>query len=522
MTFLPSAKCADSATSATTAGNARVLNAYGAIRKFWPALLLVAFVALPIGPAQAVPGALDARFGAGGKVVTDFGPGDDEASTVLVLPNKRIVAAGLAMSGSSYEFGLARYKRDGSLDPSFGTGGKVTTAIGAGSAILGVVLQPNNRIVAAGWSRASVSGPYVGALARYKPDGSLDTGFGTGGIVTTAYYRRIVGIALQPDGSIVVAGGGGNFVLVRYKPDGSLDTSFGAGGVVTTSFLSANGAYASAVAIQPDGKILVAGKVYFGPPNYLFALARYTPNGKLDSSFGTGGLVTTSIGNSAEANALALQPDGKIVLSGDAGIGPKGYAALVRYDRNGALDTSFGSGGKVTTAFGTSISNSFAALALQLNRKIVAAGWTRASSTAPYMLALARYKRNGSLDARFGPGGKITTAFVHSAYVDSLSLQADGKIVATGGTGLSNKNWAFALARYQGDTCVVPKLKGRRLKAAVRLLKQRRCAVGKVGRRSSATVAKGRVISQRPAAGTQVAASWKVSLVVSKGSRRRD
>jgi phospholipase C len=346
----------------------------------------------------------------------------------------------------------------GDLDPSFGTGGKVATAVGFASA---VALQEDGKIVAAGHTDTDTGTQGVFALARYNPNGSLDATFGTAGTVTTAFpsyfgsYDAAYALALQGDGKIVAAGNTGHgksaFALARYNPNGSLDATFGTGGKVTTAFgTSYDAAYA--LALQEDGKIVAVGDTDTGTQG-AFALARYNPNGSLDATFGTGGKVTTVFGTSYDAAyALALQGDGKIVAAGSTQTAtqpPVHTFALARYNPNGSLDATFGTGGRVTTAFGTS-GSSANAIALQTDGKIVAAGDTDTGTQGAF--ALARYNSDGSLDATFGTGGRVTTAFGtsgSSAY--AVSLQGDGKIVTAGVTETAPGEYVFALARYSPD-----------------------------------------------------------------------
>jgi uncharacterized delta-60 repeat protein len=223
--------------------------------------------------ALAAAGSLDTSFGVGGKATTDFG-GTDEADGVAVQPDGRIVAAGIAGFYEGGNFALARYDRDGSLDTSFG-GGKVTTDFGSASDFaFDVAIQPNGSIVAGGAVGYSTAGADF-ALARYERDGSIDPSFGVGGKVTTDFgsFDYAFAPAIQPDGRIVAAGAGSeDFAVARYNRDGSLDTSFGIGGKVTTDFGSADD-FAFDVAVQPDGSIVAAGRDRsYGAD---FALARY-------------------------------------------------------------------------------------------------------------------------------------------------------------------------------------------------------------------------------------------------------
>jgi uncharacterized delta-60 repeat protein/uncharacterized repeat protein (TIGR01451 family) len=398
--------------------------------------------ALPAA-AVAAPGTLDPSFGTGGEVTTDFG-GSDSAEAVAIQSDGKIVAVGGTFSFPSGDFALARYNADGSLDPSFGSGGKVTTDFGGFDAASAAVIQPDGRIVAAG---RSGSGDF--ALARYNTDGSLDTTFGNGGKLTTDFggFDAAFGVALQADGKIVAAGQGGpggGFALARYNTDGSLDPSFGSGGEVTTHFTSGF-EVVIAVAIQLDGKIVVTGQTFAGGFQQ-FALARYNTDGSLDTSFASGGIVATNFGfDSAFGGALAIQPDGKIVAAGRAGTD----FLLARYNGDGSLDATFGSGGIVTTDFGGTVFDAAFGVALQSNGKIVAAGGTFNGFVGPSAdFALARYNPDGSLDASFGSGGQVTTDFGGFDVARSVALQADGKIVAAGTGGAGSD---FALARYLGD-----------------------------------------------------------------------
>jgi uncharacterized delta-60 repeat protein len=229
----------------------------------------------------------------------------------------------------------------GTLDISFGTGGRVTTnfidtaGINGGDQSRGMAVQIDGKIVAAGFSSLTGRGDF--ALARYNRDGTLDASFGIGGTVTTDFAGGVdtaLSVAIQADGKIVAAGsatinGISDFALARYNRDGTLDASFGAGGTVTTDF--AGGAdNARSVAVQSDGKIVAAGRAVISG-NSDFALARYTSNGTLDASFGTGGTVTTDFaGAGDQAFSVAVQKDGKIVAAGQAIVNGLDFA-LARY-----------------------------------------------------------------------------------------------------------------------------------------------------------------------------------------------
>jgi uncharacterized delta-60 repeat protein len=483
--------------------------------------MLLGGVAISVGLASAAPGVLDPSFGIHGKVVTAFGPGSDAASDVVLQPDGKIVVAGIGDD----KVAVARYTKSGILDPTFGAGGKVTTAVGSRSSAGAVTLQPDGKIVVAG--RTTSGSDYAFALVRYTSTGALDPSFGTGGIVTTPFGEGFAGaraIVLQPDGKLVVAGiAGTDFALARYDSNGSLDPSFGEGGTLTTKFRPEPGPeerddIVEALVIQPDGKLVAAGWTDSGA-NYDYALARYRTDGSLDPGFGSGGRVTTAIGpNHDLGDALVLQPDGKLVLAGFSETASGAGFGLVRYNADGSLDGGFGAGGKVVTG-----SNAGAfALALQPDGKLVAAGNSFRAGPDDYDFAVTRYKSNGAVDRAFGSRGTVTTSF-GSGYdvATALALQPNGRIVVAGSRSTGSNQSSFALARYVGGeaTCVVPRVTGATLAAAKRAITNAHCAVGTVSHGFSSTVKQGRVLSQKPNPGVRRAFGAKVNLIVSKGPK---
>ena len=317
----------------------------------------------------------------------------------------------------------------GGLDVSFGNGGKVTTAIGSGDdQAYSVALQSDGKIVVAGYSAGDF------ALVRYTASGALDTSFGNGGKVITPIGGGTdsgQSVAVQSDGKIVVAGytyigdaTNYDFALTRYTVAGTLDASFGSGGIVSTSIGSGDDRGYS-LALQSDGKIVVAGSS---------ALVRYTAGtGALDATFGIGGRVTATSGYS-----VALQNDGKIVVLGGG--------ALVRCLATGARDASFGNGGIVSTYI-SGISVSGRSVAVQSDGKIVVAGYAYDADNHP-LFALVRYTATGALDASFGFGG-VTEA--HIGFLDygySVAVQSDGKIVVAGNSTPLGSFPDFALVRF--------------------------------------------------------------------------
>ena len=410
-----------------------------------------------------VSGNLDTSFGIDGKVVTGMGIIGSSVNSVAIQTYGKIVVAGYSSSSSGLtDFTLARYNNDGSLDTGFGTNGRVATDFSTNlDSANAITTQADGKIVAVGY--ASTSSGYTDfALARYNTDGTLDISFGINGKVTTDFgtsYDSAYAVAIQTDGKIVAAGEGIQMSLARYNTDGSLDTSFGTNGKVVTDF-GLSGSTAYAVAIQTDGKIVAAGS------GIGFSLVRYNTNGSLDTSFGTNGKVTADTGDQfyTVASAVVIQSDGKIVAAGSAlfntGLPYAGgysytaapgfvYFALARYNTDGSFDASFGTGGKVATAFGpVPMIDRANAIAIQSDGKIVVVGgvWPVGYSYTPINadFAIARYNTDGILDTNFGSNGKVTTDFgTFSDVAYGVAIQTDGMIV-TGGVSSSS----FALARY--------------------------------------------------------------------------
>lgn len=385
----------------------------------------------------------------------------DAATALALQADGKIVVAGL----SDDNVALARYNPEGSLDPSFGDGGKVPPHAGSGMGAFALAIQEDGKIVVTGVVYTSMGGNDF-AVACYKPDGSLDSTFGTDGRVTTDLsrdYDEAYALAIQADGKLVVGGlSVSGFSLLRYNPDGSLDSSFAS--TMRSAASTGTGMTAvHALALQPDGKI-VAG----GTAEGSFWVARYTAEGGLDPSFGTGGTVITRFGISAAESStaydLALQADGRIVAAGIAYDERDFGFAVVRYNPDGSFDTGFGTGGKVVTAVGVRSDEAhpfgplythkgscrLCRVALQPDGKIVLAGSALVGGTFDF--AVVRYNPDGSLDSSFGTEGIVITAIGDSddrAY--ALALQPDGKVVVAGGARLNARETHFALVRYNPD-----------------------------------------------------------------------
>ncbi|HJP95099.1 MAG TPA: hypothetical protein VJ875_24270 [Pyrinomonadaceae bacterium] len=382
------------------------------------AAIIVLLTTALVSQAQTTANNLDSTFGTSGIVRTDFAGNIDQANAVAIQPNGQIVAAGSSFSNSKTveDFIVARYNANGSLDKRFGKNGKITTDFFRNvDSISAIAIQPDGRIVVAGFAQLAGSGgtPRVFALARYRSDGQPDTSFGNGGALTTSF--------------------GGNF------------------------------AAASAIMVQPDGKIVVAGTVDFNPDvpgsGLDFALARYNASGTLDGSFGKGGKVVFDFfGSFDQANGAVLQPDGKIIVVGSASYDSFNQDigfALARFNTDGSTDFGFGSGGKQITDFFGAGANANGVV-LQPDGKFVVAGTASDTATRPVAtdIAVARYNSDGSFDSSFGSGGQTAIPFPDSATEqgNALALLPDGKIIVAGA---AFKTFAtppdFALVRYNSD-----------------------------------------------------------------------
>ena len=426
----------------------------------WKSIILVisSFFALSAS-ISAAPGDLDPTFGNGGKR-TDWA---GFASGVAIQPDGKIVVVGdpNLCCRSDIDFRVARYNPDGSPDTTFGGGtGRVTTDFnGNHDESEDLILQPDGKIIVAGWTILQSNSNLVSlAVARYNPDGSLDTTFGGGsGKVQTALGYFGTGrtdVALQPDGKILAVLGEFDFndnnygLLVRYNADGSPDTSFGNGGSVLSQYAMFS------VTVQPaDGKIVVNENGYytpFDPPR----IARFNTNGSLDTAFGSDGRVTVPAG--VEFSSLAIDSAGKIVTAGGSVNGSTFEFTLVRFNGDGSPDSSFDGDGIVTTP-SLQWANS---IVIQSDSKIVAAGYGQGPGN--YDLALARYNSNGSLDNTFGGGDGITTVDFNNSsdFGAAVALDSQGRVVVVGETGpVGGSVSIFAIARFLGDptpTCANP------------------------------------------------------------------
>jgi uncharacterized delta-60 repeat protein len=376
------------------------------------------------------PGDLDTSFSGDGKKTISFG-GLDTANVVLVQPNGRIVVAGSTrkVSTAPSRFCVARLRSNGTLDTAFGSGGKRVISFGGdslGESVFGAALQPDGKIVLAGGSDLRA------AVARLNPNGSLDTTFSGDGKKTFNWapgdFSRTQAVLVLPDGKLVVAGfsgpEGGDIQAARLKTNGALDTAFGTGGKARVDFGDTE--FGFAAARQADGRIVVAGRSLGSGA----VVARLRANGTLDPDFdGDGRLMLPGGG---EARAVLVQPDSKIVVTGNPGLSE--VTTVTRLNPNGSPDTTFNGDGTATIDFGAS------GAVLQPDGKIVIAG------TAQAGVAVARLNANGSPDATFGAAGKAAVDFGAATSGNAVALQPNGRIVVAG----QRSGGDFAVARLLG------------------------------------------------------------------------
>jgi uncharacterized delta-60 repeat protein/uncharacterized repeat protein (TIGR01451 family) len=441
----------------------KILSTIRIIRGLGFILAATLMATAPLSRVSADAGDLDTSFGTNGFAVAQLQAGENSLDLfdVAIQADGKIVAAGLSGSYANTDVTLIRYNANGSLDTTFGAGGMVKTDFfGFRDSAHAVAIQTNGKIVVGGRAAIDQSHGHF-MLARYNLDGTLDTTFGSGGKVVSDYEYVIEDIAIQPNGRIVAVGwtianieapgsSQHNFVVLRYNANGSLDSSFDTNGIVETD-VSGYDDLAFSVIIQSDNRILVGGgtKTLAGPR---FAMARYNADGSLDSTFGTAGKVTADVSgieDASEARKIAQLPNGRILLAGSVENGDRVGFALARFNSNGSLDTTFGFSGTATTFFSEAPLIYCVGLEVMTNGKIVLGGYF---PNAP-VFVLTRYNANGTPDTLFGDNGKVITYFPDDAvYLGAIATYGYDQILAAGRT-VNNQSGqlGYGLARYQGD-----------------------------------------------------------------------
>ena len=401
---------------------------------------------------SAAPGGLDPTFGSNGVVTTVASGGTNLILAIAIQPDGKIVAVG---EGAGI-MQVLRYNSNGSLDSTFNGTGRAEMTSGTASA---VALQPDGKIIVAG-----DNGPAANIdmkVVRYNANGTLDTTFDEDGIVTTPIgggTDLANAVVIQPDGKIIVSGRSDSppsfqtsYAIVRYNINGSIDTSFGTDGIIIPSL--SGGSFPKHMALQPDGKIVIAHNRISNGARILVML-RYSAAGTPDTTFGVNGVAEANVGTGIEYESVELQTDGKIVVSCSGFTNATSYDFwVIRFNINGSLDDTFGINGMVQTPIGAGGSLDQAkAVAIQANGKIVVAG--RAPNVPNSNFVVVRYNKNGSLDTKWGTNGIVNTELGANAdAINAVAIQKDGRIVVAGETDLGSPGTRkFALARYMGDT----------------------------------------------------------------------
>jgi uncharacterized delta-60 repeat protein len=397
------------------------------------------------------------------------GMDSDQAIASAVQSDGKIILVGAAQMNQhgDYDFAVTRLNADGSLDTTFGTNGKKTISFNLGGTDTNgnqvnsldvancVAIQNDGKIVIGGYAQRDGNGNFDFAVVRLNTDGSLDTTFSSDGKALVAFDYggagddRATGVAIQADGKIVLvgtcqqnAGGTTDIAMARLNADGSLDPSFTGDGRKWIDLSGGGNDAGAAVAVQPDGSIVVVGFTD-GEHGDDFAIARVTPDGSLDYSFSSDGKKTIAfdLGGSGtdRATSVALQSDGSIVIAGSATAKNGGSDfAVARIKINGELDKTFSGDGRKTIAFDMGADNEDEAtgVAIQSDGSIVLGGYAQVSATGDLDFAAARLASTGELDTNFGTGGKKDIPFNlgGSDYevANGLSLQSDGKIIIIG------------------------------------------------------------------------------------------
>jgi uncharacterized delta-60 repeat protein len=403
-------------------------------------------------------GTPDNNFSGDGYVTIDFSSTDDSFFGLALQADGKIVAVGSNYDNVRDRIAMARFNPDGTLDNSFSGDGKQVTNLIGGAGAAAVAIQPDGKIVIAGYFNKA--GVYSMAIARYLPDGAIDVAFADNGFrfITSGWNSNAKAIAIQNDGKIVAAGFTLNelnimkFMLARLNSDGSLDPGFSEDGIQISNF-SNEDALINALALQNDGKLVVAGAALTSA-HQDFIVGRYNADGSLDNSFSGDGIAIAGVNDNqssagASASSLVIQPSGKIMIAGTY-LYSMAYA-VATYHSNGTLDNNFGTSG-IMKDLKHSGRTSFNASAVQQDGKIITAGVTQ---TSPEKLdfVVIRHNKDGSYDNSFSEDGKVMANFgLGGATAKAIAIQPDSKIVVAGEFwNGSNGSFSMALIRLNLD-----------------------------------------------------------------------
>ncbi len=455
--------------------------------------LFAAVVTALASMAFAAPGDLDTTFNGTGNLIINFSEdpfwgGNGPNSLLAIQPNGKILA--MSAGGPGYNdspISIARLNASGTYDQSFGTGGKQILNIPTWGRGVEMILQPDGKILITGHTSPTQDHQFSCSTVRLNSDGSLDTSFnGTGLAVTPLPSGSCFSeaIAVQPDGKIVTAGrlstntagGASGWFTLRYNSDGTADTSYGTNGL-STVIQAGRFNTVKKVMLQPDGKILACGTVQ-NPSNLDFAIARFNATGGLDTSYGVGGIASALSPPNEFASDAVMQPDGKIVFVGNRW----DDFTVARVNTDGTLDTSFGSAGfRVTSESGIKRPE---AVALQPDGKILVGGVITINDLTDYVVA--RFNSDGSLDqlrpvgkpskiaARkesvfqplWGSGGlAIGGNAIASDTLWNMTVDAAGRVVISGNSYFTSNGQPFAiselsLARFLGESAPTANIYG--------------------------------------------------------------
>ena len=407
-------------------------------------------------------GALDTSFDSDGKVLVQVDQSSDSASAVAIQTNGKIVLAGVCINAASQSrYCVARLNADGQIDPGFGIGGKRViahpAATGFGHGAENVHINADGTVLLTGYCRPAAI--QTACAFRLTAAGSLDDEYGDQGVATIVRGVWFGDSVIASDGKLVLAGSctissQWQFCLARFNADGSTDTSLNGGGSgIARTRIGTAQSYGWASVEQPDRKIVMAGFCQDTGDSVQFCLARYLPNGTPDTSFGAAGTIRADITPGDDsAMAVAIQRDGKIVATGTCGPAASSDFCAARFHPNGAIDTSFGIGGKMSTSMADG-ADAVRAMTIQPNGSILMAGFCQSlSSGTGYDFCMARLLPNGQLDTTFNSTGKVITNIASGFdYANAMLLQPDGKIVLLGGCYVVSFNYDFCMARYNSN-----------------------------------------------------------------------